>query len=58
MTDFLLRQQIEDFRAGRKVGNQVPARALSRRERDMLISHLAAIDAFRDRLRNELTGDF
>ncbi len=56
MTDFLLRQQIEDFRAGRKVGNRVPVRALSRRERDMLVAHLAAIDAFRDRLRHELTG--
>ncbi len=58
MTDFLLRQQIVDFRAGRRVGNQVPVRGLSRRERDMLVAHLAAIDAFRDRLRAELTGEF
>jgi len=57
ITHLLLRQQIEDFRAGRPVGNHVPPDALSKRERDMLVDAFKAIRTFRNRLRSELLGD-
>lgn len=50
ITSLLLRQQIADYRAGRPVGYHVPLDGLSRRERDMLVDSLRAIDAFRERV--------
>lgn len=57
VTFLLLRQQLADFHAKRKVGNFVDPDALSRRERDLLRQGLRAIDAFRKRVRAELTGE-
>ena len=53
----LLRQQLEDYRAGLSPGNHVPLEALSERERDMLVDSFKAIRALRSRLREELTGE-
>ena len=53
----ILRQQLEDFRAGLPPGNHVPLEALSEREKDMLVDGFKAIRAFRSRLRHELTGE-
>jgi signal-transduction protein with cAMP-binding, CBS, and nucleotidyltransferase domain len=53
----LLRQQLEDYRAGLPPGNHVPLDALSEREKDMLVDGFKAIRAFRSRLRHELTAE-
>jgi signal-transduction protein with cAMP-binding, CBS, and nucleotidyltransferase domain len=53
----LLRQQLQDYRAGSPPGNHVPLEALSERERDMLVDGFKAIRALRSRLRQELTGE-
>jgi CBS domain-containing protein len=53
----LLRQQLEDYRAGLPPGNHVPLEALSERERDILVDSFKAIRALRSRLREELTGE-
>lgn len=52
ITSLLLRQQIADYRAGRPVGYHIDPKSLSRRERDMLVDSLKAIDAFRDRVHS------
>jgi signal-transduction protein with cAMP-binding, CBS, and nucleotidyltransferase domain len=57
VTFLLLRQQLADFHAKRKVGNFVDPDALSRRERDLLRQGLRAIDGFRKRVRADLTGE-
>ncbi|MEE8535506.1 MAG: putative nucleotidyltransferase substrate binding domain-containing protein, partial [Kiloniellales bacterium] len=57
ITHLLLRQQIADFKAGRKVGNYVHPQAMSERERDILVDSLKAIDALRDRVASEFTGE-
>lgn len=53
----LLRQQLRDYRKGKKVGNHVAKSDMSKRERDMLIDALKAIKKYRKRLKTELTGD-
>jgi len=53
----LLRQQLEDYRAGLQPGNHIPMDALSEREKDMLVDGFKAIRAFRARLRHELTAE-
>ena len=53
----LLRQQIVDFKAGRKVSNYVHPRTLTRRETDMLKDSMEAIDRLRKRIRMEFTAD-
>jgi len=57
ITFLLLRQQLSDFRAGKKVGNHVHPDNLSEREKDMLIDSLKAIDDLRKRVHGEITGD-
>lgn len=57
VTFLLLRQQLDDFHARRKVGNFVDPDVLSRRERDLLKQSLRAIDSFRKRVRADLTGE-
>jgi signal-transduction protein with cAMP-binding, CBS, and nucleotidyltransferase domain len=57
ITFVLLRQQLADFHAGRKVGNFVDPDGLSRRERDVLVDSLRAIESFRKRVRADLTGE-
>ncbi|MEN8196564.1 MAG: putative nucleotidyltransferase substrate binding domain-containing protein [Pseudomonadota bacterium] len=57
ITRFLLRQQIKDFKAGRKVSNYVSRKSLTRREKDLLYHSFKAIRAFRSRARSEFTGE-
>jgi CBS domain-containing protein len=57
VTFLLLRQQLADFHAKRKVGNFVDPDTLSRREGDLLRQALRAIDGFRKRVRADLTGE-
>jgi len=57
ISHMLLRQQIADFKAGRKVTNFVDPKSLSQRERDMLVDSFKAIRALRDRIKSEFTGD-
>jgi signal-transduction protein with cAMP-binding, CBS, and nucleotidyltransferase domain len=57
ITGLLLRQQIADYTAGRKVSNYVPPETLTQREKDMLVDSFKAISAFLGRLRHELTGE-
>ncbi len=58
ISHMLLRQQIADFKAGRKVSNFVPPATLSKRERDMLVDGFKAIRALRQRVKSEFTGEF
>ena len=53
----MLRQQLQDYRAGSLPGNHVPLEALSEREKDMLVDGFKAIRTLRSRLRQELTAE-
>ncbi len=57
ITNLVLRQQIRDFAAGRRVGNHVALEDITKRERDMLVDGFKAVKQFRKRIRMELTGD-
>jgi len=57
ITLLLLRQQLNDFRAGREVGNYVRPESLSEREKDILVDSFKAIDQLRRKLHAEFTGD-
>jgi signal-transduction protein with cAMP-binding, CBS, and nucleotidyltransferase domain len=57
ITRLLLRQQIADFKAGKKVGNHVHPDALSEREKDILVDSLKAIESLRKRVSNEFAGE-
>lgn len=57
ITFLLLRQQLDDFQAGREVSNYVHPDGLSKREKDILHDSLKAIDALQDRVHGEFTGD-
>ncbi len=57
ITRLLLRQQIEDFKAGREVGNYVAKKSLPKREKDYLVAGLRAIDNLRGELKSELSGE-
>ena len=57
ITHLILRQQVQDFLAHQAVGPYVPPRALSEREKDMLVAGLVAIDELNKRVRTEFTGD-
>lgn len=57
ITGLLLRQQIADFRAGRRVSNFVSPKTLTRRQRDELVDSLKAIRSLRKRLHLEFTGE-
>ena len=57
ITDLLLRQQIAEFKARGTAGNRVPVSALSAREKDMLVDGFRAIEAFRERISGDLTGE-
>lgn len=56
VTRLLLRQQLADFKAGHKVGNHVPVRALSRMERSRLRDGFRAIERLRSRVAVEIGG--
>ncbi len=51
-----LRQQIADYRATGTVSNHVALSAVNRRERRRLVDALRAIEALRDLVRSEFTG--
>ena len=57
LTDIVLRQQIRDFRAGNDVSYFVDPQTLTKRERDMLVDRLRAVDRLRGRIKADLTGD-
>lgn len=57
ISDVLLRQQIADYRAGRRVSYYVDPKALSRRDRIMLLDSLRAIDELRKRVRMVFTAE-
>jgi CBS domain-containing protein len=57
VTLVLLRQQLADDAAGAEIGNFVDPETLSRRERERLVESLRAVEAFRKRVRAELTGE-
>jgi len=56
VTRLLLRQQLGDFKAGKKVGNHVPVRGLSRMERGRLVDSFRAIERVRERVAVEIGG--
>ena len=57
ITFLLLRQQLEDFQAGRQVSNYVHPDDLSKREKDILLDSLKAIDGLQKRVHTEFTGE-
>jgi signal-transduction protein with cAMP-binding, CBS, and nucleotidyltransferase domain len=57
ITGLQLRQQIADFQARRPVSNFVAPASLTARETAFLKDGFRAINAFRDRLRADLTGE-
>jgi signal-transduction protein with cAMP-binding, CBS, and nucleotidyltransferase domain len=57
ITRLLLRQQLADFRAGRRVSNYVPPKQLSKREKNLLVDAFRAIETLRGRVRFDLTGE-
>ena len=57
ITSLLLREQLADFKAGEEVGNYVHPDRLSEREKDILVDSFKAIDALRDRVHAEFTGE-
>jgi signal-transduction protein with cAMP-binding, CBS, and nucleotidyltransferase domain len=57
ITGLQLRQQIADYQAGRPVTNFVDPGKLTDRESDLLKDGFREINAFRDRLKADLTGD-
>lgn len=56
ITDILLRKQIRDYRAGRRVGYFVDPEILSRRQRVALQDALKAIDRLRKRVHTDFTA--
>ena len=57
ITFLLLRQQIADFEADRRVSNYVPPNALSEREQDMLKDGFRAIEDLGKRVRHEFSAE-
>jgi CBS domain-containing protein len=55
ISQLLLRQQVEDFAAGREVDDFVPEERLSKRERDHLVTCLRSIVNVRTTLESDLT---
>jgi CBS domain-containing protein len=58
VTHALLRQQLQDLKADRPVGNHVDPEALSRFERERLVDALKTIERLRKRARADFTGAF
>lgn len=57
LTEILLKSQIKDFQAGRKVGYYVDPKTLSKRQTDLLADSLKAIDDLRDRIKADFTAN-
>jgi signal-transduction protein with cAMP-binding, CBS, and nucleotidyltransferase domain len=56
VTFLLLRQQLADYQAGRRVGNHVDPDQLSKWDKDLLRDALRAIEHFRVETRSAFTG--
>ncbi len=56
ITDILLRKQIADYKADRRITYYVSPKSLNRRDRLMLLDSLKAIDSFRKRVHLEFTA--
>jgi signal-transduction protein with cAMP-binding, CBS, and nucleotidyltransferase domain len=56
LSELLLRQQLADFRAGRRAVNLVAMGALSRARRNRLTESLRAVDSLQTRVRHDFTG--
>ena len=57
MTDILLRRQIADYKAGKRVTYYVAPKSLPKRDRALLLDSMKAIDSLRKRVRLEFTAD-
>jgi signal-transduction protein with cAMP-binding, CBS, and nucleotidyltransferase domain len=57
ITDLMLRRQIADKKAGRRVDYYINPKALAKLDRALLIASLRSIDSFRRRVRLEFTAD-
>ncbi len=57
LTKLLLKRQVERFETSRPVTRYVKIRTLSRREKENLTNAFRHIEAFRKRLKGEITGD-
>lgn len=57
ITDILLRKQIRDYKAGRRVSYYVDPDALAKRDRVMLLESLKAINNVRKRVHMEFTAE-
>lgn len=57
ITGLLLRQQVADYKAGMPISNYVHPDTLKERERDVLVDSFRAIEALRERLKSDFTGD-
>lgn len=57
LTTLLLRQQIADYQADRKVSNYVNPDALSKLDREQLVESFRSIEDLRSKVRGEFTGD-
>ena len=57
MTALLLRKQIADFRADRKVTNYINPSELSRMDREHLVEAFRSVENLRAKVRTEFTGD-
>ncbi len=57
ITRLVLRQQINDFKANRKVSAYIPMQALTSRDRDMLRNTFRAVERLRGRVKAELTAE-
>lgn len=58
ITGIMLRRQLRDFRAGKRVSYYVDPGELSRPERGKLQDSLRSVDAIRKRVHAEFTGEF
>lgn len=57
ISKLLFRQQVQDFKAQKRVTYYIHPDSLSQRETDILTDSLKAIDELRKRIRSEMTGD-
>jgi signal-transduction protein with cAMP-binding, CBS, and nucleotidyltransferase domain len=57
LTKILLKRQIEAFKSNAPVTRFIDPKTLSRQEKETLLRALRHVEAFRKRLKAEVTGD-
>jgi len=57
ITDILLRKQIKDFKAGRRVNYHINPDSLNKRHKSTLVNALRSIDSLRKRVHMEFTAE-